>query len=171
MNNNFFSNITTKLDNILLIKEDSDTVTGEDIIRVNVPAFLRIIELVREGIDDDVPLHYLTEILTRLSKTGAVTMQDYDTIYNYTMQTTNTDIDEAVEMCPDACCGKPVTECSCGPDCKHCDCYEKNKAMNEDKKKSPAGGPACWDGKKIHPTKPTKIKGGKRVNNCIDDGK
>jgi len=46
-------------------------------------------------------------------------------------------------------------------------------ALNE--KKSPAGGPACWDGKKIHPTKPTKMKGGKRVNNCIDanskDGK
>lgn len=43
------------------------------------------------------------------------------------------------------------------------------------KKKSPAGGPACWEGKKIHPTKPTKMKGGKRVNNCIDadgsDGK
>lgn len=42
-------------------------------------------------------------------------------------------------------------------------------------KKSPAGGPPCWDGKKIHPTKPTKMKGGKRVNNCIDadssDGK
>ena len=36
-----------------------------------------------------------------------------------------------VEMCPDACCGKPVTECSCGPDCKHCDCYNKNKKMNE----------------------------------------
>ena len=45
----------------------------------------------------------------------------------------------------------------------------------EEKKKSPAGGPACWDGKKIHPTKPTKMKDGKRVNNCIDadgsDGK
>lgn len=44
-----------------------------------------------------------------------------------------------------------------------------------EEKKSPAGGPACWDGKKIHPTKPTKMKGGKRVNNCIDadssDGK
>ena len=38
---------------------------------------------------------------------------------------------EAVEMCPDACCGKPVTECACGPDCKHCDCHEKNKATNE----------------------------------------
>ena len=36
-----------------------------------------------------------------------------------------------VEMCPDACCGKPVTECACGPDCKHCDCHAKNK-MNED---------------------------------------
>lgn len=44
-----------------------------------------------------------------------------------------------------------------------------------EEKKSPAGGPACWDGKKIHPTKPTKMKGGQRVNNCIDadssDGK
>jgi hypothetical protein len=38
------------------------------------------------------------------------------------------------EMCPDACCGKPVTECACGPDCEHCDCHEKNK-MNEAKGK------------------------------------
>ena len=51
---------------------------------------------------------------------------------------------------------------------------QRRKKTNE-KKKSPAGGPPCWDGKKIHPTKPTKMKGGKRVNNCIDadsrDGK
>ena len=40
-------------------------------------------------------------------------------------------LEAKVEMCPDACCGKPVTECKCGPDCKHCDCYAKNKAMNE----------------------------------------
>ena len=39
-------------------------------------------------------------------------------------------LEAKVEMCPEACCGVPVTECSCGPDCKHCDCYEKNK-MNE----------------------------------------
>ena len=37
------------------------------------------------------------------------------------------------EMCPEACCGKPITECKCGPDCKHCDCYEKNK-VDEGKK-------------------------------------
>ena len=42
-------------------------------------------------------------------------------------------MNEGVEMCPEECCGKPVTECSCGPDCKHCDCYEKNKAMKEGK--------------------------------------
>jgi len=42
-----------------------------------------------------------------------------------------------VEMCPEACCGKPVTECSCGPDCKHCNCYEKNKKMDESKRDVP----------------------------------
>lgn len=39
--------------------------------------------------------------------------------------------EDKVEMCPDACCGKPITECKCGPDCEHCDCHSKNKAMNE----------------------------------------
>ena len=38
---------------------------------------------------------------------------------------------DGVEMCSKECCGQPVTECECGPDCKHCDCYEKNKAMKE----------------------------------------
>jgi hypothetical protein len=47
-------------------------------------------------------------------------------------------MNEGVEMCPDECCGKPVTECSCGPDCPHCDCYEKNKAMKEGKYKNDA---------------------------------
>ena len=40
-------------------------------------------------------------------------------------------LNEAVEMCPTECCGKPVTECKCGPDCPHCDCYSKNQAMKE----------------------------------------
>lgn len=38
------------------------------------------------------------------------------------------DINEASQkMCPEACCGKPVTECKCGPECEHCNCYEENK--------------------------------------------
>lgn len=43
---------------------------------------------------------------------------------------------DGVEMCSKDCCGQPVTECTCGPDCKHCDCYEKNKAMKENNKGS-----------------------------------
>jgi hypothetical protein len=35
-------------------------------------------------------------------------------------------------------------------------------------KSSPAGGPACWKGKKIGNPK-TKMKGGKRVNNCVPE--
>lgn len=58
------------------------------------------------------------------------------------------EVTEGVEMCPEACCGKPVTECSCGPDCKHCDCYEKNKAMKEGKYKSDAQRKAVHANKK-----------------------
>ena len=50
------------------------------------------------------------------------------------------EVTEAVEMCPEACCGKPVTECSCGPDCKHCDCHSKNAAMKEGKRALPERG-------------------------------
>ena len=39
---------------------------------------------------------------------------------------------DGVEMCPKDCCGKPVTECKCGPDCRDCNCYEMNK-KNESK--------------------------------------
>jgi len=34
---------------------------------------------------------------------------------------------DGVEMCSKDCCGQPVTECTCGPDCKHCDCYKLNE--------------------------------------------
>ena len=30
-------------------------------------------------------------------------------------------------MCPEACCGEPVMECSCGPKCEHCNCDEIQK--------------------------------------------
>jgi hypothetical protein len=43
---------------------------------------------------------------------------------------------DGVEMCSKDCCGQPVTECECGPDCKHCDCYKVNEAYGM----SAAGG-------------------------------
>jgi len=42
------------------------------------------------------------------------------------LEMANYNIVEKVEMCSDDCCGKPITECVCGPDCEHCDCHAKN---------------------------------------------
>jgi len=36
-------------------------------------------------------------------------------------------------MCPEACCGAPIMECKCGPDCEHCNCHEIQKLAKEDK--------------------------------------
>ena len=33
-------------------------------------------------------------------------------------------IKDGTLMCSKKCCGAPVSECSCGPDCKHCECYK-----------------------------------------------
>jgi len=55
----------------------------DDIIKLNVPLFLRLIELVREEVKDDVPLHTLTEIAVRLSNDHVMTMADYENILAY----------------------------------------------------------------------------------------
>jgi len=46
------------------------------------------------------------------------------------------------------------------------DSLAEKLASKVDEKESPAGGPACWKGKKIGNPE-TKIKNGKRVNNCV----
>jgi hypothetical protein len=55
----------------------------DDIIKMNVPLFLRLLELVREEVKDDVPLHTLTEIAVRLSNDHVMTMADYENILAY----------------------------------------------------------------------------------------
>jgi len=55
----------------------------DDIIKMNVPLFLRLLELVREEVKDDVPLHTLTEIAVRLSNDHVMSMDDYDNILAY----------------------------------------------------------------------------------------
>ena len=36
------------------------------------------------------------------------------------------------EMCSTECCGHKISDCHCGPDCPHCDCYEKKKLGEDD---------------------------------------
>jgi len=55
----------------------------DDIIKMNVPLFLRLLELVREEVKDDVPLHTLTEIAVRLSNDHVMSMADYENILAY----------------------------------------------------------------------------------------
>ena len=42
-------------------------------------------------------------------------------------------------MCPEACCGAPVMECKCGPDCEHCNCHEIQKLAKEEDNEGAAG--------------------------------
>jgi len=43
-------------------------------------------------------------------------------------------------MCPEACCGAPVMECKCGPDCPHCNCHEIQKLSKEEDAEDLSGG-------------------------------
>lgn len=54
-----------------------------DVIKINVPTFLRLLELVREDVKNDPDLHDITEIVTHLSQEDVITMKDYDSIVSY----------------------------------------------------------------------------------------
>jgi hypothetical protein len=51
-----------------------------DIIKLDVPTFIRLLELAREDIKQDADLHDIGEIVTKLSEKGVVTMDDYNEI-------------------------------------------------------------------------------------------
>jgi len=66
-----------------------------DIIKLDVPLFIRLLELAREEIKQDVDLHDVAEAVTSLSKDGVATMQDYDTIVGHMKATSDHDMGEA----------------------------------------------------------------------------
>jgi hypothetical protein len=51
-----------------------------DIIKLDVPTFLRLLELAREDVTDDADLHDIAEIVTKLSQDEVVTMDKYKEI-------------------------------------------------------------------------------------------
>jgi len=60
-----------------------------DVIKVDVPTFIRLLELAREDIDNDPDLHDLTEKMVELSHDGVVTMADYDDVVAFMQQQGN----------------------------------------------------------------------------------
>ena len=51
-----------------------------DIIKIDVPTFLRLLELAREDVKDDANLHFIAQSVTEISKEKTVTMDDYENI-------------------------------------------------------------------------------------------
>lgn len=62
-----------------------------DVIKINVPTFIRLLELVREEVKNDPDIHDIAEIVTRLSEHDVISMSDYDTIVSYMKHTGNDD--------------------------------------------------------------------------------
>ena len=60
-----------------------------DVISINVPTFIRLMELVREEVETDVQLHLIAEVVTRLSETGVITMDNYPYILDYVSSNSN----------------------------------------------------------------------------------
>lgn len=57
------------------------TENPQDVLKLNVPLFIRLIEYAREDAETDMDLHDIAERLTKLSLKGSLlTMDDYDSI-------------------------------------------------------------------------------------------
>jgi hypothetical protein len=54
-----------------------------DIIKLDVPLFIRLLELAREEIKDDADIHDVTEIVTKLSQHSVVGMEKYNEIVRF----------------------------------------------------------------------------------------
>lgn len=54
-----------------------------DIIKLDVPTFLRLLELAREDVKQDADLHDVAEIVTKMSQEGVVTMDKYNDIVSF----------------------------------------------------------------------------------------
>ena len=54
-----------------------------DTIKLDVPLFIRLLELAREDVKKDADLHDVAEIVTKMSQNGTVTMASYDEIVKF----------------------------------------------------------------------------------------
>jgi hypothetical protein len=54
-----------------------------DIMRLDVPLFIRLLELAREDVKQDADLHDIAEAVIKLSQEGVATMADHDQIVSF----------------------------------------------------------------------------------------
>ena len=65
-----------------------------DIVKLDVPLFIRLLELAREDVKQDADLHDIAEIVIKLSQGKVVTMSDYDDIVSFMKSQGNKPDDE-----------------------------------------------------------------------------
>jgi hypothetical protein len=65
-----------------------------DIVKLDVPLFIRLLELAREDVKQDADLHDVAEAVIKLSQEGVVTMADYDTIVAFMKQQGGDELDD-----------------------------------------------------------------------------
>ena len=54
-----------------------------DLIQIDVPLFIRLLELAREDVKQDADLHDVAEVVTKMSQEKPVTMADYNDIVKF----------------------------------------------------------------------------------------
>ncbi len=54
-----------------------------DIVKLDVPLFIRLLELAREDVKQDADLHDVAEAVIKMSQQGVATMADYDKIVSF----------------------------------------------------------------------------------------
>ena len=54
-----------------------------DIVQLDVPLFIRLLELAREDVKQDADLHDIAEAVMKLSQQGPITMAAYDQIVGF----------------------------------------------------------------------------------------
>jgi hypothetical protein len=54
-----------------------------DVIKIDVPTFLRLLELAREDVKEDPDLHDITQKVIAISQERVVTMADYKDIVGF----------------------------------------------------------------------------------------
>jgi hypothetical protein len=54
-----------------------------DVIKIDVPTFLRLMELAREDVKQDPDLHDITQKVVAISQERVVTMKDYNEIVEF----------------------------------------------------------------------------------------
>jgi hypothetical protein len=94
--------------------------------------------------DGDLPSWWVGKVAIAVDKLDG--MADYlDTQVEEVQEETlpgkgkDTWMKDGVEMCPEECCGQPVTECKCSTDCETCNCAERKEMMKAEAYNEPQG--------------------------------